>query len=83
MSDKKPASPPKWIKNTYFWIAGLLFFVALYGLFKGENTIRDPGQKRESGLVWMYFISAIISLINGYISHLRTVRDYNEENTGA
>lgn len=75
----KGTPTPKWYKNTYFWIGAILLYVALFGLFRGEDSIRDPGQKRETGLVVMYLVAAGVSLLNGYFSHQKTVRDFNED----
>ena len=79
MSSKK-ISKPAWYKNTYFWIAGILVIIGIIGMpfFAGENAIRDPGQKREGGLVLLYFVGAAIMLINGLLSHRQTVQAYNE-----
>lgn len=73
---KKKLPKPAWYKNTYFWLAGILVVVALVGLVSGENSIRDPGQKRETGLVWMYLAGAAIMFANGYMSHKQTVAHY-------
>jgi hypothetical protein len=75
---EKKVSKPVWFKNTYFWIAGILFILGIVGLIAGENSIRDPGQKREHGLAWLYFVGAIIMLVNGFISHSQTVQHYQE-----
>ena len=77
MSEKK-AAKPAWYKNTYFWIAAILFILAIVGLFAGENAIRDPGQKREGYLVVLYFAGSVIMLINGLLSHAQTVQHYRE-----
>ncbi len=73
-------SKPVWYKNTYFWIAGILTLLAIIGLpfLAGENAIRDPGQKREGGLVLLYLCGAIVMLINGLISHRQTIQHYEE-----
>lgn len=76
---KKSLAPPRWWKNTYFWIAAFLVVVALVGVLRGDEVIRDPGQKDEGGLVLIYLGGAAISLINGIISHRQYVRHYNEE----
>lgn len=77
VSDKKH-SRPVWWKNTYFWIGGLLVVVAIVGLFAGDGSIRDPGQKREGGLVWFYAGAAALMIINGLVSHWQTLRHYEE-----
>lgn len=83
MSSKKIAKPAAY-KNTYFWIAGILVLIGIIGMpfLAGENAIRDPGQKREGGLVLLYFAGAVIMLINGLISHRQTVQAYNELTEG-
>lgn len=83
VSDAKPNKPipkPAWYKNTYFWIAGVLFLLGCIGLpfLGGDEAIRDPGQKRENWLFLLYFGAAAIMLINGYISHRQTVQHYRE-----
>ena len=79
MSQKK-LPKPAWIKNTYFWIAGILFVLAIIGLpfIKGDEAIRDPGQKHEGGLAYLYFGASIVMLVNGLISHKQTVQQYQE-----
>lgn len=71
---------PAWYKNTYFWIAGILFVIAIIGLpfVAGQEAIRDPGQKRENGLSLFYFGGAVLMLVNGLLSHWQTVKHYNE-----
>ena len=81
---EKPLPKPVWWKNTYFWIAGILFVLAIYGLpfLGGENSIRDPGQKREGGLVVLYLAAAVAMLVNGWLSHRQTVHHYLEHAEG-
>lgn len=70
---------PAWWKNTYFWIAAILFVLAIAGLIKGPEAIRDPGQKREDHLVVLIYLSgAVIMLINGLLSHRQTVQHFEE-----
>lgn len=70
---------PTWWKNTYFWIAAILFVVAILGLIRGPEAIRDPGQKREDHLVVLiYFAGAVVMLVNGLLSHRQTVMHYHE-----
>jgi nucleoside-specific outer membrane channel protein Tsx len=80
VSQKKGAKVPKpaWYKNTYFWIAGILLIIGFIGLIMGQEAIRDPGQRREGGLAWLYFAGALIMLVNGYLSHRQTVLHYEE-----
>lgn len=83
MSDKKPEKPlpkPVWYKNTYFWIAGVLFALSILGLpfLGGDEVIRDPGQKREGWLYVLYFVAGVVMLVNGYVSHQQTVQHYRE-----
>lgn len=76
---RKPIPQPVWWKNTFFWIAGLLLIVAIYGLLRGDDTIRDPGQRRENMLPLIYLGGAVVMLINGLLSHRLTVQHYAEE----
>jgi hypothetical protein len=85
VSSKKPIPKPAWYKNTYFWIAAILFVLGLLGLpfVKGEDAIRDPGQKWETGLAYLYLGASALMLLNGYLSHRQTVQQYEEETQGA
>jgi hypothetical protein len=85
VSQKKTLPKPVWYKNTYFWIAGILFLLGLVGLpfLGGDEAIRDPGQKRESSLYLLYLVSSIVMLVNGVLSHRQTVQQYEEEISGA
>jgi hypothetical protein len=85
VSQKKPLPKPAWHKNTYFWIAAVLFVLGILGLpfIGGDRMIRDPGQKREDSLYLLYFGAAAIMFVNGYLSHRQTVQHYNEETQGA
>jgi len=85
VSQKKPLPKPVWYKNTYFWIAAILFVLGIVGLpfLGGDETIRDPGQKREGNLFVLYLIASIVMLINGLLSHRQTVQHYEEEHSGA
>jgi hypothetical protein len=77
----KPMAKPVWWKNTYFWIAGILFIVGVIGLpfLGGNKAIRDPGQIPEEGIFLIYWGGAAIMLVNGIISHKMTVQHYQEE----
>jgi len=75
---QKRIPKPAWYKNTYFWIAGILFILFIVGLAGGDNTIRDPGQKREGFLWLLYLVASGIMLLNGLMSHAQTVQHYNE-----
>ncbi len=83
MTEKKTPTKPVWYKNTYFWIAGILFILGVVGLIGGDQTIRDPGQKREGGLFLLYFVASVIMFVNGAISHRQTVQQFEEETQGA
>jgi hypothetical protein len=77
---QKAIPEPRWYKNSYFWIAAILFIIGVIGLpfLSGEEAIRDPGQKRESGLALMYFAGAALMLVNGLLSHRQYVQHYRE-----
>lgn len=75
---KKAPSAPVWWKNTFFWIAGILVLLGIWGFIGGEAAIRDPGQIRETGLSWIYFGGAVLMLVNGLITHAQAVQSYNE-----
>ena len=80
MSQKKPAGKPAWSKNTFFWIAGVLVFLAILGIVFGDKAIRDPGQKLEKiPLFILYFVAAIVMAVNGVLSHRQTLQQHAEE----
>lgn len=81
MPQKAPKAPlkPVWWKNTFFWFAGALFVLALWGLVAGEKVIRDPGQISEGGLVWIYLGGAAVMLVHGLISQQQAVQHFQEE----
>jgi hypothetical protein len=79
VSEQKVPAVPVWYKNTYFWIAALLVILGVIGLAVGDNAIRDPGQKVEHGLCWLYFVAAVVMLVGGLVSHRQTVQQYQEE----
>lgn len=78
MAPKAPKKPVWW-KNTFFWFAGALFLLALWGLFAGESVIRDPGQIKEGGLIWIYLGGAVVMLIHGVISQQQASQHFEEE----
>lgn len=84
VSQKKPLPKPVWYKNTYFWIAAVLFVLGFIGLpfAGGDHAIRDPGQKKEGNLYLLYFAAAVVMFVNGWISHRQTVQLYEEEHQG-
>lgn len=47
----------------------MLFILGLAGLFKGNDFIRDPGQRDEKWLWAIYLVAAVVMLTNGLISH--------------
>ena len=77
MASKAPQKPVWW-KNTFFLFSAILLLLALWGLFAGEAVIRDPGQIREGGLVWIYLGGGVIMLIHGLISHQQAVQMFQE-----
>lgn len=81
MSAKKPLPEPKWWKNTFFWISGILVIIGFIGLpfFGGDQAIRDPGQLPENNLVLIYWLAAVIMLVNGVLSHRNTVIEYQDQ----
>ena len=81
MTQKKPLPRPAWYKNTYFWISAILFILGILALpfLFGDKAIRDPGQKVESYLYLLYFVASVVMLVNGVLSHLQTVQQYEEE----
>jgi hypothetical protein len=85
VSQKKSLPKPAWHKNTYFWIAAILFLLGVIGLpfLGGDRAVRDPGQKHEDHLYILYFAASVIMFVNGYISHRQTVQHYREETQGA
>ncbi len=52
--------------------------LGLVGLIAGDSAIRDPGQVREGGLVFMYFIGAVVMFVNGWITHKLAEKAYSE-----
>lgn len=78
MKEKRGAGVPHVWKNTYFSIAAILFLVGVFGLLRGEASIRDPGQRPEARLVLIYFGAAAVMLVNGVIGHRLTRRDHEE-----
>jgi hypothetical protein len=81
---QKKIPKPAWYKNTYFWIAGILFILFIVGLpfLGGDSAIRDPGQKKESMLWLLYLVASIVMFVNGLMSHAQTVQHYNESLEG-
>lgn len=82
MRQKKPAAKPVWTKNTFFWIAGALLLLTVVGLpfLGGDHAIRDPGQKTERiPLFLLYFVAAIVMVVNGVLSHRQTLQQHAEE----
>ena len=80
MTQKKPLAKPTWSKNTFFWIAGILTVLTLVGLVFGDHAIRDPGQKKEHiPLFVIYFVGAVVMVVNGVLSHRQTLQQHAEE----
>lgn len=88
-TQKKPMAKPTWSKNTFFWIAGALVFLALLGIVFGDRAIRDPGQRQDSiqlfgvrkyiPLFVLYLAAAVIMGVNGVLSHRQTLQQHAEE----
>jgi len=76
---KKPAPKPVWWKNTFFWIAGALLLLAIFGAIRGEDSIRDPGQVFETGIVWIYLGGSVVMLINGWMTHRQALQHFEEQ----
>jgi hypothetical protein len=76
---RKAPSQPVWWKNSFFIFGLILLGVALFGAVQGQEAIRDPGQKRENGLVLMYLGGAALMIINGYLTHRQAIQTYEEE----
>lgn len=60
----------------------MLLVLAILGLARGEDAIRDPGQKFETGLVMFYFVGGIAMLVNGWLTHHQATQAF-EEFTGS
>lgn len=56
----------------------MLLAVAVVGAIRGESTIRDPGQKFETGLVLFYFVGGVAMLVNGWLTHAQSVQAFHE-----
>jgi hypothetical protein len=75
---QKTIRPPAWYRNSYFWIAGLLFILSVLAIVVGPQAIRDPGQKRE-GMLWLIYLAAsAVMAVNGWVSHSQAVQAYRE-----
>jgi cell division protein FtsW (lipid II flippase) len=81
VADSKPKKvvSRSWTRNTYFWIALILFVLGLLAIFKGDNAIRDPGQKKENLLWAIYFGASLVMFINGYLSHRLFIKNLDDE----
>jgi hypothetical protein len=72
---RKPAAPRWWL-NTYFLFGILLFVIAVLGLMRGADYIRDPGQPDNPTLGWWYMLASALFFVNGWVSHQATVQAY-------
>ena len=81
MSEKSSTKLPAWYLNTFFWIGAILLILGVIGLpfLGGDQTIRDPGQKREGSLYLYYLVGGIVMIANGWLSHRQTVVAFDEE----
>lgn len=57
------------MKSSSFWIAAILFGLAIYGFVAGAEKIADPGQPSDRWLPVWYLVGALIIAFNGYLSH--------------
>lgn len=80
---KKLPKPPVWWKNTFFLFGAALIVLSIWGLVAGEQVIRDPGQKFETGLVSFYFLAGVAMIVNGWLTHRQAVQLYSESYGGA
>ncbi|MEZ5162892.1 MAG: hypothetical protein R2688_03890 [Fimbriimonadaceae bacterium] len=78
MSRKQPKRPVWW-KNTFFLFGAALVVIGLWGLISGEKVIRDPGQIREKGLVLFYLLGGAVMLVNGWLTHVQSLKTFEEE----
>lgn len=64
--------------NSFFWFAGILLALAIWGFVAGDGVIRDPGQVRENGLALLYLAAAALMAVNGWMAHRYAVQAYEE-----
>lgn len=76
--NRQPKEPVA-ARNTFFWFAGILLIVAIIGLVRGDEVIRDPGQVRENGIAFIYLGAAIVMAVNGWITHRHAWLTYLQE----
>jgi hypothetical protein len=83
VSEKRPVTPTKnsWMKNTYFWIAAVLFILGIVGLVGKDAIIRDPGQRHENNLWAIYLVASVVMLVNGLISHKIWLSSFTEKDS--
>lgn len=75
---RKPKKPKLW-KNSFFWFAGILLILGLWGMVAGDKVIQDPGQRTEPFLAWMYLAGAAIMGLNGWLTHAQSIKAYEDE----
>ncbi len=68
-----------WWKKTDFWIALILFIIALVGFVRGNSAIADRGQDVDPRLAWLYLLAAVIMLVNGILSHKQYLKEHAEQ----
>jgi hypothetical protein len=75
---RQPKRPQLW-KNSFFWFAGFLMILGVWGLVSGDRVIQDPGQNTEPNLAWLYVAGAAIMAVNGYLTHAQSMKAYQDE----
>ncbi len=75
---KKLPKPPVWWKNTFFLFGIALILLSVWGMIAGEQVIRDPGQKFETGLVFFYFVAGVAMIVNGWLTHQQALQQYED-----
>ena len=61
----------------------MLFLLGIAGLpfVKGDNFIRDPGQRHENNLWALYLAASVVMLVNGLISHRIWLSSFTEKDS--
>ena len=75
--EKKRSQPRLW-RNSFMWVAAALLVLAVLGLIRGDDFIRDPGQTREPFLAVMYLAGSVLMAANGWLTHRFAMREWRE-----